>query len=168
MLFRSGEFIDFMIDHELMDLKNKPGKASTGYMTSLDRYKAPFVFSCFNQTIFDMQVLSHELGHAFAGYMAMRSQPIAAYYSESTDIAEIHSMAMEQFAYPYAEKFFGEQADKYRFAHLQDALTFVPFGVAVDEFQHICYSNPDMTPKERTLAWKKLEEIGRASCRERV
>ena len=148
-----------MIDHELMDLKNKPGKASTGYMTSLDRYKAPFVFSCFNQTIFDMQVLSHELGHAFAGYMAMRSQPIAAYYSESTDIAEIHSMAMEQFAYPYAEKFFGEQADKYRFAHLQDALTFVPFGVAVDEFQHICYSNPDMTPKERTLAWKKLEEI---------
>lgn len=154
----TGEFIDFMIDHELMDLKNKPGKASTGYMTSLDRYKAPFVFSCFNQTIFDMQVLSHELGHAFAGYMAMRSQPIAAYYSESTDIAEIHSMAMEQFAYPYAEKFFGEQADKYRFAHLQDALTFVPFGVAVDEFQHICYSNPDMTPKERTLAWKKLEE----------
>lgn len=89
----TGEFIDFMIDHELMDLKNKPGKASTGYMTSLDRYKAPFVFSCFNQTIFDMQVLSHELGHAFAGYMAMRSQPIAAYYSESTDIAEIHSMA---------------------------------------------------------------------------
>lgn len=154
----TGEFIDFMIEHELMDLKNKPGKASTGYMTSLLDYKAPFVFSCFNQTIFDMQVLTHELGHAFAGYMAMRSQPISEYYSESTDIAEIHSMSMEQFAYPYAERFFGDQADKYRFAHLQEAITFVPFGVAVDEFQHICYANPELTPKERTLEWKKLEE----------
>ena len=154
----TGEFIDFMIEHELMDLKNKPGKASTGYMTSLPRYQAPFVFSCFNQTIFDMQVLTHELGHAFAGYMAMRSQPIADYYSESTDIAEIHSMSMEQFSYPYAERFFGDQADKFRFAHLQDAITFVPFGVAVDEFQHICYANPKLTPKERTLEWKKLEE----------
>lgn len=154
----TGEFIDYMIEHELMDLKNKPGKASTGYMTSLLDYKAPFVFSCFNQTIFDMQVLTHELGHAFAGYMAMRNQPIADYYSESTDIAEIHSMSMEQFAYPYAERFFGDQADKFRFAHLQEALTFVPFGVAVDEFQHICYANPSLTPKERTLEWKKLEE----------
>lgn len=154
----TGEFIDFMIEHELMDLKNKPGKASTGYMTSLLDYKAPFVFSCFNQTIGDMQVLTHELGHAFAGYMAMRSQPISQYYSESTDIAEIHSMSMEQFSYPYAERFFGEQADKFRFAHLQEAVTFVPFGVAVDEFQHICYANPELTPKQRTEEWKKLEE----------
>lgn len=153
----TGEFIDFMIDHEMMDLKNKPGKASTGYMTYLARYQSPFVFSCFNQTIFDMQVLTHELGHAFAGYMAMRHQPVMEYYSESTDIAEIHSMSMEQFAYPYAEQFFGEDADKFRFAHLQEAITFVPFGVAVDEFQHICYANPSLTPKERTLEWKKLE-----------
>lgn len=154
----TGEFIDFMIDHHLMDLENKPNKASTGYMTSLAKYKAPFVFSCFNGTIFDMQVLSHELGHAFAGYEAMRSQPVSDYYSESTDIAEIHSMSMEQFCYPYAEQFFGESADKYRFAHLQEAITFVPFGVAVDEFQHIIYENPGLTPKERTLEWHKLEE----------
>ena len=154
----TGEFIDFMIEHELMDLQNKPGKASTGYMTSLPSLKAPFVFSCFNHTIFDMQVLTHELGHAFAGYMAMRSQPISDYYGESTDIAEIHSMSMEQFAYPYAERFFGNQADKFRFAHLQEAITFVPFGVAVDEFQHICYAHPELTPKERTYQWHLLEQ----------
>lgn len=153
----TGEFIDFMIDHELLDLKNKPGKASTGYMTSILKYKAPFVFSCFNGTIGDIQVLTHELGHAFAGYEAMRNQPIADYYSESTDIAEIHSMSMEQFAYPYAEKFFGDKADKFRFQHLQEAITFVPFGVAVDEYQHIVYSHPELTPKERTAEWKKLE-----------
>ncbi len=153
----TGEFIDFMIEHGLMDLKNKPGKASTGYMTDLPELKAPFVFSCFNGTIGDVQVLTHELGHAFAGYMAMRNQPISAYYSESTDIAEIHSMSMEQFCYPYAEKFFGDQAEKFRFAHLQEAITFVPFGVAVDEFQHICYAHPELTPKERTMEWHKLE-----------
>lgn len=154
----TGEFIDFMIDHELMDLKNMPGKASTGYCTALGGRKAPFVFSCFNGTIGDMKVLSHELGHAFAAYMAMRTQPISDYYHVSTDIAEIHSMTMEQFAYPYAENFFGEDADKFRFAHLQEAITFVPFGVAVDEFQHICYANPALSPKERTLEWNKLEE----------
>ncbi len=154
----TGEFIDFMIDHHLMDLENKPNKASTGYMTSLPQYKAPFVFSCFNHTIFDMQVMSHELGHAFAGYRAMRSQPVQAYFGVSTDIAEIHSMSMEQFCYPYAELFFGEDAEKYRLAHLQEAITFVPFGVAVDEFQHIVYENPGLTPKERTLEWRKLEE----------
>lgn len=154
----TGEFIDFMIEHNLMDLKNKPGKASTGYMTTLPSFNAPFVFSCFNQTIFDAQVLTHELGHAFAGYEAMRNQPISDYYSMSTDIAEIHSMSMEQFSYPYAEYFFGDDADKFRFAHLQDAITFVPFGVAVDEFQHICYEKENLTPKERTLEWKKLEE----------
>lgn len=154
----TAEFIDFMIDHELMDLKNKPGKASTGYMTTLPYYKAPYVFSCFNHTIFDMQVLTHELGHAFAGYEAMREQKTFLYHMGGTDIAEIHSMSMEQFSYPYAEQFFGAAADKFRFAHLQEAMTFVPFGVAVDEFQHIVYEHPELTPKERTLEWHKLEE----------
>ena len=154
----TAEFIDFMIGHELMDLKNKPGKASTGYCTILPSRKAPFVFSCFNQTIFDMQVLTHELGHAFAAYRASRIQPVENYFFSSTDIDEIHSMSMEQFAYPYAERFFGADADKFRFAHLQEALTFVPFGVAVDEFQHICYAHPELSPKERTYEWHKLEE----------
>ena len=154
----TAEFIDFMIDHKLMDLKNTPNKASTGYMTELLDYDAPYVFSCFNQTIDDMGVLAHELGHAFAGYQAMRHQPLAQYTMCATDIAEIHSMAMEQFTYSYAEQFFGKDADKYRFEHLQDAVTFVPFGVAVDEFQHIIYANPELTPKERTYEWHKLEE----------
>ena len=158
MCVETGEFIDFMIDHQLMDLDNKPNKAATGYMTALNDYKAPFVYSCFNGTTGDVDVLTHEMGHAFAGYMAMRHQPLQALWSEPTDIAEIHSMSMEQFAYPYAEMFFGEKADLYRFQHLQEAITFVPFGVAVDEFQHIVYENPDMTPAERKAAWRDLEK----------
>ncbi len=155
---QTGEFIDFMIEHELMDLDNKEGKAATGYMTTLSDYKAPFVYSCFNGTTGDVDVLTHEMGHAFAGYEAMRTQPLQVLWGEPTDIAEIHSMAMEQFAYPYAELFFGDKAEEYRFQHLQETLTFVPFGVAVDEFQHIVYANPDMTPNERTAAWHDLEK----------
>lgn len=158
MSAETGEFIDFMIEHELMDLDNKPNKAATGYMTALNDYKAPFVYSCFNGTTGDVDVLTHEMGHAFAGYMAMKTQPLQALWSEPTDIAEIHSMAMEQFAYPYAELFFGKKAELYRRQHLQQALTFVPFGVAVDEFQHIVYENPNMTPDERTAAWRNLEK----------
>ncbi|MBE7077552.1 MAG: M3 family oligoendopeptidase [Clostridiales bacterium] len=158
MSAETGEFIDFMLEHGLMDLDNKPNKAPTGYMTTFNDYKAPFVYSCFNGTTGDVDVLTHEMGHAFAGYMAMRHQPLQAMWSEPTDIAEIHSMSMEQFAYPYAELFFGDKADKYRFQHLQEALTFIPFGVAVDEFQHVVYKNPEMTPNERTAAWKALEE----------
>ena len=158
MSAETAEFIDFMIEHELMDLDNKPNKAATGYMTTLSDYKAPFVYSCFNGTTGDVDVLTHEMGHAFAGYMAMRHQPLMALCSEPTDIAEIHSMSMEQFAYPYAEMFFGDKADLYRFQHLQEALTFVPFGVAVDEYQHIVYENPDMTPDQRTAAWRDLEK----------
>ena len=154
----TGEFIDFMLAHELMDLDNKPNKAATGYMTTLNDYKAPFVYSCFNGTTGDVDVLTHEMGHAFAGYTAMRTQPLQALWSEPTDIAEIHSMTMEQFAYPYAELFFGDKADEYRFQHLQQAITFVPFGVAVDEFQHIVYANPNMTPNERVSVWHDLEK----------
>ncbi len=158
MSAETGEFIDFMIEHRLMDLDNKPNKAATGYMTTLCDYKAPFVYSCFNGTTGDVDVLTHEMGHAFAGYKAMRTQPLQALWYEPTDIAEIHSMSMEQFAYPYAELFFGEKAEQYRTQHLQEVLTFVPFGVAVDEFQHIVYENPDMTPKQRTAAWRELEK----------
>lgn len=155
----TAEFIDYMIDHKLMDLTNRPGKASTGYCSALISEKAPFVFSCFNGTAGDVHVLTHELGHAFATYMAFRNTKSMLLANCSTDIAEIHSMAMEQFCYPYAESFFGkENADKFRFSHLQNALTFVPFGVAVDEFQHIIYANPKLTPKERTLEWRKLEQ----------
>lgn len=154
----TAEFIDYMIDHQLMDLTNRPGKAATGYCTMLPVLKAPFVFSCFNGTLGDVHVLTHELGHALAAYRAARRVKTMLLANSGTDIAEIHSMSMEQFCHPWAESFFGDNADKFRFTHTQNALTFVPFGVAVDEFQHICYDNPGLTPKQRTAEWRKLEE----------
>jgi M3 family oligoendopeptidase len=64
---------------------------------------------------------------------------------------------MEFFTWPWMELFFKEQTDKYKFTHLSGGLLFIPYGVTVDEFQHIVYENPEMTPAERKAAWKELE-----------
>jgi M3 family oligoendopeptidase len=66
---------------------------------------------------------------------------------------------MEFFTWPWMQLFFGKETEKYYFMHLGNAIQFLPYGVAVDEFQHIVYENPDMTPAERNAAWSALEKI---------
>ena len=153
----SGEFFDFMKEYELYDLETKPGKHMGGYMTSLPMYKAPFIFSNFNGTEADVDVLTHEAGHAFQGYLAMRSIPISALCGSTSEINEVHSMSMEHFAYPWMESFFGENSEKYITAHLFGALCTIPYLVSVDEFQHEVYAKPDMTPKEWRKTWHEIE-----------
>ena len=154
----TGEFFDFMTEYELFDLETKPGKRMGGYMTRLPAYKAPFIFSNFNGTEADVDVLTHEAGHAFQGYLAMRSIPVAALCGSTSEINEIHSMSMEHFAYPWMEYFFGEQTEKYITAHLFDALSTIPYLVCVDEFQHEVYANPDMTPADWRRTWRAIEK----------
>lgn len=156
----SGEFIDLMLDSGLMDVLAKTGKQSGGYMTFLPDYKVPFIFSNFNGTSGDINVLTHEAGHAFQGYQSRNIEP-AELVMPTEECCEIHSMSMEFFAWPYIEKFCGEQADKYRFAHLADATKFLPYGALVDHFQHEVYEHPDMTPEERKACWRKLDKIYR-------
>ena len=154
----TGEFFNFMMDHELMDLVAKKGKESGGYCTFIENYHAPFIFSNFNGTSGDIDVLTHEAGHAFQVY-ASRDIGIPEYLWPTYESCEIHSMSMEFFTWPWMELFFKEDTEKYKFAHLSSALLFLPYGVAVDEFQHVVYENPEMTPAERKAAWKKIEQI---------
>ena len=153
----TGEFFDFMTEYELFDLETKPGKRMGGYMTSVPLYQAPFIFSNFNGTEGDVDVLTHEAGHAFQGYLAMRSIPVAALRGSTSEINETHSMSMEHFAYPWMEYFFGDQAEKYITAHLFGALCTIPYLVCVDEFQHEVYAKPDMTPMDRRKTWRAIE-----------
>jgi M3 family oligoendopeptidase len=67
-------------------------------------------------------------------------------------------MSMEFLTWPWMRQFFGPDTEKYRFMHLGGAIQFLPYGVAVDEFQHIVYEHPDMTPAERNAAWRQLEK----------
>lgn len=151
------EFFNFMVEHELLDLEARPGKAGGGYMTSLPKYKAPFIFANFNGTSGDVDVLTHEVGHAFQGYLS-RNIKCPDYRMPTLEACEIHSMSMEFLTYPWMKLFFGENEEKYRYAHLADAMTFIPYGVAVDEFQHYVYENPEVTHQERCLKWREIEK----------
>ncbi|HHX79025.1 MAG TPA: M3 family oligoendopeptidase [Acholeplasmataceae bacterium] len=153
----SGEYFKFMVDRELLDLETKPGKSGGGYCTYLPDYQSPFIFSNFNGTSGDVDVLTHEAGHGFQAYSS-RHMEVPEYFNPTMESAEIHSMSMEFFAWPWMEKFF-DNADKYRYSHLVGTITFIPYGVCVDEFQHGIYENPEMTKDERKALWKKLENI---------
>jgi M3 family oligoendopeptidase len=149
-------FIDFMLESELFDVLTRPGKSSGGYCYDIVDYKAPFIFANFNGTSGDIDVLTHEAGHAFADYSCRDLRP-SDLRNFTAETAEVHSMSMEFFTWPWMDGFFGESAGKYRYSHLSGALTFIPYGVMVDEFQHIVYQNPDMTPGERNAEWLRLE-----------
>lgn len=151
------EFFDFMLENELMDLETKHNKSAGGYCTYIPDYKAPFIFSNFNGTSEDMDVLTHEAGHAFQLYMS-RYIDMQEINFPTLDSCEIHSMSMEFITYPWMEIFFKEDTDKYKFAHLSSAIKFLPYGVVVDEFQHIVYANPHMSKDERKKVWRDLEK----------
>ena len=153
----TAEFFNFMIERELMDLEAKRGKESGGYCTFIENYDSPFIFSNFNGTSGDIDVLTHEAGHAFQVYSS-RNIGIPEYLWPTFESAEIHSMSMEFFTWPWMELFFKEETEKYKFSHLASGLLFLPYGVAVDEFQHVVYENPAMTPVQRKQAWKDIED----------
>jgi M3 family oligoendopeptidase len=152
----TGAFFDFMQHKHLMDLVNKDGKATGGYCTYIDDHKAPYIFSNFNGTSGDIDVLTHEAGHAFQVYSS-RHLGIKEYNWPTYEACEIHSMSMEFFTWPWMKLFFKEDTDKYKFAHLGGAIRFLPYGVAVDEFQHFVYEHPEASPEDRNNAWLAIE-----------
>lgn len=152
----TGEFFQFMVDGEFFDLETRPNKRLGGYCTSLGKYKAPFIFSNFNGTTADLQVLTHEAGHAFEYYVASRNIENQDLVHSTSEINEIHSMAMEVFTYPYMDDFF-DSGDKYRFEHLIDSLAVIPYMACVDEFQHEVYLN-NLNREERYKLWHNLEQ----------
>lgn len=152
----TGEFFRFMLDNGLLDLASKAGKAGGGYCTNLPQYQAPFIFANFNGTSGDIDVLTHEAGHAFQVYTSRGFLP-PEYHFPTYEACEIHSMSMEFLTWPWMELFFVEDTDKYKFNHLSESLLFIPYGVAVDEFQHAMYERPELTPQERKQVWREIE-----------
>ena len=153
----TDEFFTFMTENNLLDLLSKKGKMSGGYCTYIPEHKAPFIFANFNGTSHDIDVLTHEAGHAFQVYQS-RGFEVPEYLWPSYEACEIHSMSMEFLTWPWMELFFENDTDKYKFIHLSEALLFIPYGVTVDEFQHWVYENPEATPKERREKWIEIEK----------
>jgi oligoendopeptidase, M3 family len=153
----TNEFFTFMTENNLLDLLSKKGKMSGGYCTYIPEHKAPFIFANFNGTSHDIDVLTHEAGHAFQVYQS-RGFEVPEYLWPSYEACEIHSMSMEFLTWPWMDLFFENDTDKYKFIHLSEALLFIPYGVTVDEFQHWVYENPEATPKERREKWIEIEK----------
>lgn len=157
MSAETDEFFRLMEQRRLMDLLTRPKKATGGYCTFLGAYGVPFIFANFNGTAHDVDVLTHEFGHAFQCYSS-RHHRAPEYWFPTYEACEIHSMSMEFFAWPWIKRFFREDEDKYQFQHLSGALLFLPYAVLVDEFQHQVYDHPTMTPAERKQCWRQLEQ----------
>ncbi len=151
----TGEFFNTMLDGKLLDVLSTEGKEAGGYCTSLEDYGVPFIFANFNGTQHDVEVVTHEAGHAFAAWINRDRIP-QEYIWPSMEACEVHSMSMEFMAWPWEEDFFGSDARKFRYSHLAGALTFIPYGTMVDHFQHEVYDHPEMTPAERHAVWKRL------------
>ncbi len=154
----TSEFFQTMLDGELMDVLSTEGKAGGGYCTGIMDYKVPFIFANFNGTQGDVEVVTHEAGHAFACWMNRDRVP-ESYVWPSMEACEVHSMSMEFMAWPWAEGFFGPDTRKFLYSHLAGAITFIPYGTLVDHFQHEVYAHPDMTPAQRHAKWKELQEV---------
>ena len=151
----TSEFFRTMLDNELLDVLSTEGKQAGGYCTGIMKYEVPFIFANFNGTQHDVEVVTHEAGHAFAYWMNRKRIP-GDYAWPSMEACEVHSMSMEFFAWANADGFFGPDARKFLYSHLAGSITFIPYGTMVDHFQHIVYEKPDMTPKERHAEWKRL------------
>ena len=153
----TGDFIDMMLENDAFDVDSRKNKWGGGYCTEFPKYKQPFILANFNGTSGDVDVVTHEAGHALNAYLIADNRFALELGCGGMETAETHSMSMEFFAWPYMDKFFGADADKYRYMHALDSFSFIPYGTMVDAFQHIVYENPDMTPDERDAAWLELE-----------
>ena len=154
----TGEFFDIMVNEDLMDLVNRDGKMAGGFCTAFPKYDRPYIFSNFNGTDHDITVLTHEAGHAFQCYSS-RNQPLTSYLWPTMESAEIHSMSMEFFTWPWMETFFKEETERFKYKHIAGSLSFLPYGACVDHFQHWVYENPEATPADRKAKWLEFEAI---------
>jgi M3 family oligoendopeptidase len=152
-----GPFFRRMHAGGFLDLADRKGKAGGGFCTSFPTDGMPFVFANFNGTKGDVEVFSHEMGHAFQNYSS-RALPLTDYLWPTYESAEIHSMSLEFLTWPHMERFFGGDADRFRRVHLSEALLFLPYGTAVDHFQHEIYARPGMSPAERHELWRSMEQ----------
>ena len=153
----TADFIKQMMDDDMFDVLPHEGKAPGGFCSFLPNIGSSFIYSNFNGTAGDVDVLTHEAGHAFFNYMSRSICP-ALLRKPSQDGCETHSMSMEFLTAPWHHLFFGEQTDKYERFHAQSALLFIPYGCMVDHFQELVYIHPNWTPEQRNEAWLWLEK----------
>ena len=145
-----SELYNEMVDKNYIDVDQSPNKISgMGFCTELYTLNFPYIFGNCNGTIHDVDVLTHEIGHAYQMYLSLKKQPLYTYTSMPNDVAEIPSKAMEHFTQDYAELFFGEDTKKFKFQFLVKALDELISYSAIHEFESWLYENEEATLEEK-------------------
>ncbi|MFD1176442.1 M3 family metallopeptidase [Paenibacillus puldeungensis] len=154
----TGDYIDFIYDHELFDVEPRLNKRPFYCCCMLPHYKVPFIISDLKGKGNDALMFIHELGHGFAFYTAARSQKLFEYHRSTVSINEVHSRTMEFLSYPYLELIVGEHQNTFRQNHLYEALRYLPYRCAIDEFEHQVYENIALTKSQRCQLWREIEQ----------
>ena len=90
----TSAFFRMMRERELLDILSTEGKAAGGYCCTIPDYDVPFIFANFNGTQHDVEVVTHEAGHAFEAYLNAWRVPMD---DPSMEACEVHSMSMSSW-----------------------------------------------------------------------
>ncbi len=140
-----------------LDLATRPSKAPGGFCETFATHGMPFIFANFNGTSDDIDVLTHEVGHAVQMFES-RGQPGIDLLEPTAEAAEINSMALELLTAPHAALLVGpDAAERFRRVQLTNFLRIMTGCALGDHFQHEVYARPEASPAERHAIWKRLE-----------
>ncbi len=153
-----GELFSKLREPGCLDLESRKGKAPGGYQYNRDRERKPFIFMNAAGLARDVDTLLHEGGHAFHS-MLSADEPIVHYRWSPIEFAEVASMTMELFAFPFLTEFYSrEDADRARRRHLEDLTRLLPWIACIDAYQHWIYLNPQHDQAERAEMWYCFED----------
>lgn len=155
-----AELFETMADNEYIDVTSSPNKISNmGFCTGLPEIEMPYIFGNCTGSMHDTTVLTHEMGHAYQVWLCMHGQPMPEYVNMPNDAVEIPSKAMEQFTLPFAELFFGNDAEKFKADHMQYVLRETCSFCAAYEYEAWLYTHVNATEQDRI---DRYNEISRA------
>ncbi|NMD37285.1 MAG: M3 family oligoendopeptidase [Christensenellaceae bacterium] len=148
-------FYEELVDREMYDVGLRDGKLMGAYSNYMPLFSMPYIFESYNGSFGAINTFAHECGHGLNSFMHRGDVFLN---KASSDVYESHSMSMEFFVWPYINNIINEeQIPYYKYNKLRNALSFICYGTAIDQFQTMVYDKPEMTPEERLSLWKNLE-----------
>ncbi len=154
------DFWELLQEKGLYDFKSRKTKmVARGATFGLPMYGYPFIKASLTGNAYDVNVLTHELGHAFQYYLSEeKGQACYEYRMPGTDVAEVEAKAMEFLTWQWHDLFFAENTAKFQKAKLIETLQMLLRCAVNDDFQCFLYSNPTATAEERDTAYLQICE----------
>lgn len=144
----------------LLDLVSRQGKMSHAYCQSLQQAGVPFVVMNVVGTANDLNVLLHEVGHAFHFFASARAQPLIWNRWSPIEFVEVPSMAMEFLALEHLEAaYLPADLERVRREQLENSILFLPWAAQMDAFQHWLYTEtgPRVSAADLDAKWLELD-----------